>query len=73
MQLGIITYISDDKSHGYLFKLETLEEKHVFYIIKNSSKDDSIKFELKGEDLGLQRFQIIKFTETGQSKKTGKE
>jgi len=72
MNLGIITYLADDKSHGYLLKLDKLEEKYVYDVIKRSSKDDSLKFELKGEDLGFQRFQIVKFTENGKSKKSGK-
>ena len=72
MNLGIITFLAEDKSHGYLLKLDKLEEKYVYDTIKRSSKDDSLKFELKGEDLGLQRFQIVNFKENGKSKKTGK-
>lgn len=72
MNLGIITFLAEDKSHGYLLKLDKLEEKYVYDTIKRSNKDDSLKFELKGEDLGLQRFQIVNFKENGKSKKTGK-
>lgn len=72
MNLGIITYLADDKSHGYLLKLDKLEEKYVYDVIKRSSKDDSLKFELKGGDLGLQRFQIVTFNDNGKSKKSGK-
>jgi superfamily I DNA/RNA helicase/superfamily II DNA or RNA helicase len=72
MNLGIITFLAEDKSHGYLLKLDKLEGKYVYDTIKRSSKDDSLKFELKGEDLGLQRFQFVNFKENGKSKKTGK-
>ena len=72
MNFGIITFLAEDKSHGYLLKLDKLEEKYVYDTIKRSSKDDSLKFELKGEDLGLQRFQIVNFKENGKSKTTGK-
>lgn len=72
MNFGIITYIADDKSHGYLFRVDNLEGKDVFNVIKRSSKDDSLKFELRGQDLGLEQFQIVGYSEAGKSKKTGK-
>lgn len=72
MNLGIITFLAEDKSHGYLLKLDKLEEKYVYDTIKRANKGDSLKFELKGENLGLQRFQIVNFKENGKSKKTGK-
>lgn len=63
MNLGIITYIADDNSHGYLSKLDKLEEKYVHNVLRNRNRDDSVYFKLHGEDLGLQKFQIVNFTE----------
>lgn len=72
MSLGIITYLAEDKSHGYLYSLEDIDKKDVYNVIKKNNKDASLKFDLKGEDLGLNKFQIVQYTETGKNKKTGK-
>lgn len=72
MNFGIITYIAEDNSHGYLFRIDTLEGKNVFSIIKRNSREDSLKFELREQELGLEQFQIVGYSETGKSKKTGK-
>jgi len=71
MNLGVITFLAPDGSHGYLFKLVRLEERSVYDVIKRGSRNESFKFELKGQDLGLQKFQIVNFSETERNTKTG--
>lgn len=68
MNLGIITFVAEDKSHGYLLKLAKLEEKYVYETVKRSSKDDSIKVELNNKNSDLQKFQIVVFEPLKNSK-----
>jgi hypothetical protein len=41
MNLGIITYISPNKSHGYLLKLDRLEKSYVYETAKRKDKSQS--------------------------------
>lgn len=61
MNLGIITFLAEDKTHGCLLKLDKLEDKYVYDTIIRNNKDNSFKFELKDEDIELQKFQIVAF------------
>ena len=63
MNLGIITYIAENNSHGYLFKLHNLEEKYVYEILKRNDKSQSCKIKLHGEDLKLEKHQIVLYSE----------
>ncbi len=63
MNLGIITYLADDKSHGYLLALDKLEEKYVFDVIRRNDKSQSCYIKLSGEDLGLKKYQIVNYKE----------
>jgi len=36
MNIGIITYVAKDNSHGYLLKLDNLEEKYVHDILNQN-------------------------------------
>lgn len=71
MNLGIITYLADDNSHGYLFKLDNLEEKYVYETIKRNDKTQSCYIKLQGQDLGLKKFQIVCYSE--KSDKQGRK
>ncbi|HUN01418.1 MAG TPA: UvrD-helicase domain-containing protein [Niabella sp.] len=63
MNLGIITYIADDNSHGYLLKLDSLEEKNVYETLKQNDKSQSCYIKLRGEDIGAKKFQIVTYLE----------
>jgi len=71
MNLGIITYLADDNSHGYLFQLDNLEEKYVYETIKRNDKTQSCYIKLQGQDLGLKKFQIVCYSE--KSDKQGRK
>jgi len=63
MNLGIITFLAEDKSHGYLLKLNKVEEKDIFEVIRRNDKSQSIYFKRSGEDLGLIKYQIVNYKE----------
>ena len=63
MNLGIITYIADDNSHGYLFKLDKIEEKYIFDVIKRNNIVESLYIKLNGKEIGLQKYQLVYFSE----------
>ncbi|MBX2907852.1 MAG: UvrD-helicase domain-containing protein [Taibaiella sp.] len=62
MPLGIITFVAEDNSHGYLFRLEKLDNRHVYNVLKRSGKDQSYYIPLRGNDLELQKYQIVSYT-----------
>lgn len=63
MYLGIITYIADDNSHGYLFKLDNLEEKYIYDTLKRNDRTNSCYIKLQGQDLSLKKHQIVNYSE----------
>lgn len=63
MNIGIITYLAEDNSHGYLHKLDKLEEKYIFDVIKKNNKEDSLYIKLNRKEHEFQRFQIVIFSE----------
>ncbi len=71
MNLGIITYLANDKSHGYLLTLDKLEEKSVFDVVQKKDKSQSCYIKLSGEDLTLKKYQIISYRE--KSDKQGRK
>lgn len=68
MELGIITYIAEDNSHGYLIKLEKLDEENIFNALKKKSKEESLYVKLNQCGIELQKFQLIFFTEKQDNK-----
>jgi RecQ family ATP-dependent DNA helicase len=68
MNLGIVTFIAKDNSHGYLHKLDNLRMEHISQILKRHDKSQSCYIKLQGEDWCLEKFQIILFTENEDKK-----
>ena len=62
MNLGIITYIAENKSHGYLFQLNNLDEKSVYETIRQKDRTKSCYIRLDGQALGLRKFQIVNYS-----------
>lgn len=72
MSIGIITFISEDHSHGFLLKLEKLEGQYVYKKVRNKVKTATIKFKAKNLDFDLTQYQIVRFRELKKKNKTEK-
>ena len=72
MNLGIITFISDDGEHGYLYKLENLDEDYIFKQIKEKDIDKSLKFRIDWGSSQIRKHQIVKYSHNGKSQLTGR-
>jgi len=68
MELGIITFIAPDNSHGYLFRLSKLDPKYIYDIIKTNNKDNSVYVNIKNDGLKLQKYQVVIFNEKTDNK-----
>lgn len=62
MKLGIITFLAEDKSHGYLTQLEKIEEKYIFEVLKRNNKSESCYIKLK-EGVDLLKYQVVTYKE----------
>ncbi len=60
MNIGIITYVAKDNSHGYLLKLDNLEEKYVHDILNQNDTSESCYIKLQRKDFILKKFQNVK-------------
>jgi RecQ family ATP-dependent DNA helicase len=72
MNLGIITFISEDGEHGYLFKLENLDEDYILKIINGKNFDKSLKFRIDWASHQIKKYQIVKYSNNGNSQLTGR-
>jgi ATP-dependent DNA helicase RecQ len=65
MKLGVITFIAEDKSHGYLFELDRLEAKHIDETIKQFDNNRScyIRLQKENREIAINKYQVVGYSE----------